>query len=83
MKHIILSNVNVRNDHIRAIYPVKTDGKMYEWEIGEGFIDDRFIIEHNLPLLIRRPGVVNNILPVRGYLLSSKMKEDSKGSKIM
>jgi len=65
MKHIILSNVNVRNDHIRAIYPVKTDGKMYEWEIGEGVIDNRFILEHNLPLLILRPGAVKKTIPVR------------------
>src|SRR6056297_564969 len=45
MKPIILSNVNARDDHIRAIYLGTADGKMYEWGIGEGFIDNSPILE--------------------------------------
>src|SRR6056297_27399 len=45
MKPIILSTVNARSDHIRAIYLGTTDGKMYEWGIGEGFIDNSPILE--------------------------------------
>lgn len=39
MRELFLSNVEVRQDFIRALYLGTADGNMYEWGIGPGFID--------------------------------------------
>ncbi len=45
MKPIILSAVTTRSDYLRAIYLGTVTGKMYEWGIGEGFVDNAPILE--------------------------------------
>lgn len=40
MKPVILSAVKGRSDYLRAIYLGTVDGRMYEWGIGEGFVDN-------------------------------------------
>ncbi len=41
MSELFISNVAVRNEKVRAIYLGSSDGRMYEWGIGEGFINNR------------------------------------------
>ncbi len=40
MKNIFLSAVRSRKEYMRAIYLGTKQGQMYEWGIGEGFIDN-------------------------------------------
>ena len=39
MRDLFLANVLVRKRYLRAIYLGTTDGRMYEWGQGEGFVD--------------------------------------------
>ena len=41
MSELFINNVFVRNENVRAIYLGTNQGKMYEWGIGEGFINNR------------------------------------------
>ena len=40
MKELFITTVQARNDYLRAIYLGTVDGKMYEWGIGDGFINN-------------------------------------------
>lgn len=40
MKELFISTVYARNEYLRAIYLGTNEGKMYEWGIGEGFINN-------------------------------------------
>ena len=39
MAELFITNVMVRHEYIRALYLGTTSGEMYEWGVGEGFID--------------------------------------------
>jgi len=45
MRAIILAEVEARKDYLRAIYLGTKDGKMYEWGIGPGFVNNSPIFE--------------------------------------
>ena len=45
MRTIILSTVRARKEYLRAIYLGTTDGEMYEWGIGEGFVNNAPVFE--------------------------------------
>ncbi len=40
MKELFITTVQARNEYLRAIYLGTSQGDMYEWGIGEGFIDN-------------------------------------------
>ena len=40
LSELFISNVFVRNENVRAIYLGTHEGKMYEWGIGEGFVNN-------------------------------------------
>lgn len=40
MKELFISTVYARNEYLRAIYLGTNEGDMYEWGVGEGFIDN-------------------------------------------
>ena len=40
MKELFITTVYARNEYLRAIYLGTGEGKMYEWGIGEGFVDN-------------------------------------------
>jgi signal transduction histidine kinase len=40
MKELFITTVYARNEYLRAIYLGTDEGLMYEWGIGEGFIDN-------------------------------------------
>lgn len=40
MKQLFLENVKERQEFVRAIYLGTAEGQMYEWGVGEGFIDN-------------------------------------------
>ncbi|MDC7232879.1 MAG: cache domain-containing protein [Spirochaetales bacterium] len=40
MSELFISNVFVRNKNVRAIYLGTSDGRMFEWGMGEGFTDN-------------------------------------------
>jgi methyl-accepting chemotaxis protein len=41
MSELFISNVFVRNEKVRAIYLGTSGGQMYEWGIGEGFVNNK------------------------------------------
>src|SRR6056297_2781139 len=45
MRTLILSTVRARTEYLRAIYLGTTDGRMLEWGIGEGFVDNAPVSE--------------------------------------
>ncbi|MCK5196970.1 MAG: cache domain-containing protein, partial [Spirochaetales bacterium] len=40
MKELFISTVYARNEYLRAIYLGTSEGEMYEWGVGEGFINN-------------------------------------------
>ncbi len=40
MKELFITTVYARNEYLRAIYLGTREGEMYEWGVGEGFIDN-------------------------------------------
>jgi signal transduction histidine kinase len=40
MKELFISTVYARNEYLRAIYLGTSEGEMYEWGVGEGFLDN-------------------------------------------
>lgn len=45
MRPIVLSVVESRKDHLRSIYLGTDDGRMYEWGVGEGFVDNEAVLD--------------------------------------
>ncbi|HCD72571.1 cache domain-containing protein [Thermovirga lienii] len=45
MREIVLAEVEARKEYLRAIYLGTKDGKMYEWGIGPGFVNNSPIFE--------------------------------------
>ncbi len=41
MKELFISTVYARNEYLRAIYLGTKEGEMYEWGVGEGFINNK------------------------------------------
>lgn len=45
MREITLSTVRARQEYLRAVYLGTVDGEMWEWGIGEGFVDNTPVFE--------------------------------------
>ncbi len=40
MRDLFMATVRSRDTHLRAVYLGTADGRMYEWGVGEGFVDN-------------------------------------------
>ena len=40
MRDLFMATVRARDTHLRAIYLGTQDGRMFEWGVGAGFVDD-------------------------------------------
>jgi len=45
MRPVVLAAVKARKDYLRSIYLGTSDGKMYEWGLGEGFADYEAVLD--------------------------------------